>query len=896
LTSRPPAHRGRKIAFAGFNMAESKIKGRKFSNRVRRWIDTALQGTHNHYTCYLPGKIGFLSSVILKLFFSGIKVNKDQSLILEKIPKNAIIIYTNKFKSNFEYLFYYTRYKINGLPYPEIGFDHRIYMWQPVSRIFKIVLSYLDYIYHNKTLPDPYKSGYIRQELINGRSTLLSLIEKKGFYRRFVKAKTDPVQYLIEIQKSIDRPIYIIPQLMFFSKKPCRNIPTIIDILFGTEGKPGKIRRLVTLFKNPGKVFVEISEPINLKAFIEISENRERSIEYLSLVLRRDLLIQMNRHRHSITGPVLKSMEELKQSILTKDRLQSFMEQYSKKHDIPIQQTHKKADSYLDEIAAKYNMSIIKILATLVRWIIYTMFEGAGIDKEELNRVKTMSQKGPLILIPSHKSHIDYLILSYILFNNNMPCPHIAAGKNLSFWPLGPLFRSGGAFFIRRTFKGAALYSRVFTEYIYKLLEEGFNIELFIEGGRSRTGKLLMPKLGFLSILLNAYKNGACDDLIFVPIFIGYDRILEERSYLHELEGGKKEKENLLKVLKARKFLKKKYGRIYIKFHDSISLNELLSKDNTSLKEMTLKEQNALCRNLGHRIINAINNVTVVTPHALVASAILTCSKKMFSSDHMMSHVETYLNYLSSQGARLADTLLLDSMHAVEHVFDIYVQRKFIERISNNKGSPSSEAQFQVNESRRLILEYYKNNCIAFFIPAAFTALTILQNDAFQFSASDLHSGYAFLQEFFKNEFAYDVDKTSEYFVRKSIKAFIDDAILMPHPVLPDTYNLTSAGFRKLKIFSRFLKTPFESYWIVLNFFMRNPQNHINTEDRLKKIQRRGDRMYKRKEIEHKEALSKINYQNAIDYFAAHGIKGSDDTEKIEYYSEAIQKYLSHLS
>ena len=261
-----------------------------------------------------------------------------------------------------------------------------------------------------------------------------------------------------------------------------------------------------------------------------------------------------------------------------------------------------------------------------------------------------------------------------------------------------------------------------------------------------------------------------------------------------------------------------------------------------------------------------------------------------------MSHAETYMNYLSSQGAMLADTLLLDYKHAVEHVFDIYVQRKFIERISSNKEGPSSETHFKVNENRRLVLEYYKNNCIAYFIPAAFTALAILEKDEFQFSAADIHPGYSFLQEFFKNEFAYDVDKKLEYFVRKNIKAFIDDAILLPHPTLPDTYNLTSAGLKKLKIFSRFLKTPFESYWIVLNYFMRHPLNHDNKKDRLKKIQARGNRMYKRKEVERKEALSKINYQNAIDYFVAHGIKGSDDTEKIEYYSETIQKYLNHLS
>jgi glycerol-3-phosphate O-acyltransferase len=117
----------------------------------------------------------------------------------------------------------------------------------------------------------------------------------------------------------------------------------------------------------------------------------------------------------------------------------------------------------------------------------------------------------------------------------------------------------------------------------------------------------------------------------------------------------------------------------------------------------------------------------------------------------------------------------------------------------------------------------------------------------------------------------------------------------MPHPTLPDTYNLTSAGFRELKLFSGFLKTYFESYLIVLRHLGRLSNSSANTKDILKKIQGTGNRMYRKREIERKEALSKINYQNAVDYFIAHGVKSSHDTEKIEYYTKAIQRYLNYL-
>ena len=863
--------------------------------KIREWINRVLKDTHNYYLCYLTGKTGFLSSWILRLFFSGIKLNKEQASTLQKLREEGIVVFVTKYKSKFEYLFYYTRYNRAGLPCPEIGFDYKVFMWQPLSHLFRVFLSCLDNFFQSLRLPDPYNSKYIEEELLNGRSALLSLVEKKGFYRRFVKEKTDPIQYLIEMQQSIERPIYLVPLLMFFSKKPQRSTLTLKDILFGTEEKPGKIRRLVTLFKNPEKIFVEISEPVNLKNCLKVTENMERSVEYQSLVLRRDLLVQINRHRQSTIGPTLKSREELKENILTNDRLQNFMVNYSEKRDIPAQQVHKEAEACFNEIAAGYSSVIIKIFADMIRWIIKSRFEGLTVNYDMLNRIKNMSKKGPLILIPCHKSHIDYLILSYILYTNNMPCPLVAAGKNLSFWPIGPIFRGCGAFFIRRTFKGAMLYSKVFVEYIFKILEEGFNIEFFIEGGRSRTGKLILPKLGLLSILLNAFKDGACDDLVLVPIYIGYDRVMEESSYLREIEGGQKEPESILQIIRARKFLKKKYGKIYVKFHEPISIKDLLAQNNLSFQDMTQKERNAMTRNLGHRIINSINNVTVVTPHALVAGALLNCAQKRFSYNQLMSHVEIYMNCLMFQDANLADTLMFDPVHAVDHVLDAYIQRKFIEQISQGKGTRLSDAQFKVNESKRPILEYYKNNSIAFFIPASFTALSILAKDAFQFSASDLHSEYNFLQDLFKNEFAYNVDKTPEHFVRKNIKTFINDAILMPHATIPDTYNLTSVGFRKLKLFSAFIKPYFESYWIVLQSFKQTEQNSLNTKDFLKKIQARGNRMYRNNEIELKEALSKINYNNAVNFFIAHGIKGAEDTGQIKFYTEAIRKHLNHL-
>jgi glycerol-3-phosphate O-acyltransferase len=873
----------------------AKKTPKRCDRKFIRWIDKVREGTYDHYCCFLPQHIGKLAGLMLKLFYSGILVEAGQIEPLKRLEKNAIVVYVSKFKSRFEYLFYFSRYYQKRLPYPQVGFDYRVILWQPLSRLLKIALAHLDFFMRYQESPDPYARGYLKQALLSGHCGFLSLVAKNSFYLRFVKAKADPIQYLIEVQKSIDRPIYIVPQLMFFTKTARRGHPTLIDIIFGPEDKPGRIRRLVSLFKNPGKVFVEVSEPVNLQRYLQSTAIANQSTEYQSLMLRRNLLIQLNRHRQSITGPIRKSKEELKESILTTDRFQGFMASYAENRGLPLQEVRRKADAYLEEIAANYKPAFIKIASVLVAWLTRTMFDGINTNHSILARVKSMSRNGPLIFLPCHKSHMDYLILSYLLYQNNMSVPHVAAGQNLSFWPMGPLFRSGGAFFLRRSFRGAVLYSKVFAEYIHKLLEEGYNIEQFIEGGRSRTGKILMPKLGLLSILLNGYRAGACEDMIFVPVYIGYDRIIEEKSYLHELEGGQKAPESFFQVIRARKFLKKRHGKIYIQFHDPISIKEQLARQDLSLTKMSSKEQNALIRDLGFRMINAINRLTVVTPHALVASAILNFPREKIAVSEMHAVTATYLQYLVSQKATLADTLIHDQIRALEQVVTSYAQRKFIEPVAKDEEASDSEKEYTINVNRRPYLEYYKNNCIALFVPAAYTAMAILEQNAFQFSAPSLHAGYAFWQNFFKNEFAYDLDKKSEFWVRKCIKSFIDDAILIPHPTLPDTYTITPEGFRRLKLFALFLKTYFESYWIVINYFMRNPHDSVPAKDRLKKISARGDRMYKRKQIERKEALSKVNYQNAVDFFISKDIKGDADTEKIEFYADAIRSALKYL-
>lgn len=859
-------------------------------------MNRALADDYDRFSCYYPGSTGVFSKVLVNRITSRIKIETNDLDRLEKLKQEGIVIYAGKYKSMFDFLYYYTALKQKDLAYPEIGFDFKFIFLQPAKRLARILLMQLDHFATHLSFKSPYASGYISRKLMEGTSGFLFLIEKKAFYKRFVKQSPDPLTLLIDLQDRTEKTVYIVPQAIVFGTQPVRKEAGVFTLLFGSQENPGIIKRIITLLKSPDKVSLEIAEPVNLKTFLENYEVRRLEREFQTHRLRSHIVDINNRLRKSVTGPEIKSRQELTEDILTERTFQEFMADYAVRNDKSLAAVHKNADSYIKEIAANYNIKHIQFGELVLSKVFNTIFEGLVIDQQGLQRLKDRSKEAPLILIPCHKSHLDYLLIPYIMHKNKMPTPHIAAGKNLSFWPLGPLFRGAGAFFLRRTFKGAELYAAIFKAYVKKLLYEGFNIKIFIEGGRSRSGKLLSPKFGMLNMVINAYSQNACDDLYFAPVFVGYDRVLEEDSYLKELEGGKKNPENLSQLLKARKFLKKKYGKVYINFGEPISLNDYVRQKNLKIPYMNSPETKQVIQDLGYNLINSINIISVVTPHAIIASTILNCYSSRFSKKEMMDRSDTYMNHAVFFNAKLADTLTVDPSTALNHVIDIFIQRDFFELADEEEEEISDNTYFIVKDNKRPILDYYKNNSISYFIPAAYTATAILAKDILMFYAQDLEETYRFLQDLFMDEFSFNEEISCSQYIDSCLKAFMDDGIVVPSNEVPEAYHITSEGLRKLRYFAQFLHPFFESYKTVFTFFEKNPTDKLESKDLVKKIQARGMKMYKKRQVILKESLSKINYINAADFCRKKGINQSESLESINSYKDRIEQFLSVLN
>jgi glycerol-3-phosphate O-acyltransferase len=877
--------------FPGFIIMKKRLS---FKNLLNKIYNFTLDGTLEHYGCYLPEKKGFFSNFILKMFFKRISIDEKQVEGLNELSENGIIVFASKYKSDFNYIFLNTRFRHEKLPFPEIGMDHNVFLFQPFRRKLKIVIAKFFHLLFKFKLANPYKSDFINNELLSGKNGFVSLICKKSFYGRFVKRDVDPLVNLIELQQKTDKTIYIVPKMMVYSLKPRRSKPSIVDVLFGRQENPGFIRRFTGILKSKKKVFVEIVKPFSLKDYLK--ENELKDNRKLAVKLRTLLIQDINKHRQILIGPVLKTRDEIKQDILTDENLEKFMNEHSQTENISLSEVHKKADRYIDEIASNYSVKWIDAYYFVLTWMFKNLFDGINIDYEGLNRTRELSKGTPLLIMPCHKSHLDYLIISYVMYANNMAPPQIAAGKNLSFWPLGTIFRGGGAFFIRRTFQGIPLYAKVFKAYVEKLIYEGFNIEFFIEGGRSRSGKLLSPKIGLLSIVLEAFLEGKCEDLNIVPIFIGYDRVLEEGAYLKEIEGGKKDDESVSQVFKARKFLKKRYGKVYVKFSDPIKLSEMIG-DKT--KDIEGEEKKEFFKDIGYTVINSINKEAVVTAFGIVAGAFLNSQRSSVTPEQLTLNVTTYYKYLKNSNVNFADTLEKDFDGSIKQAIETYESRGFVSVVredgSKEKDSEKEIINYKIIDQKRLVLDYYKNNCLNHFIPGIYTAIAIIKNDSFDFITSDLTETYSFLQEFFIDEFSYEKGVDVNVLIRKNIKFFIDEAYIKPHEKEPDTYEITSDGFRKLNLYARFLKPYLESYKIVLKYLGKD-KGKDTSKNRLKKIHSIGNKMIKSAEVERVESVSRINFKNGVNNFERLGIKDRDDILMIKEYKNILNSYIKIIN
>jgi glycerol-3-phosphate O-acyltransferase len=667
-----------------------------------------------------------------------------------------------------------------------------------------------------------------------GRSVLLFL-GKPGLFAKPMRWNILIWEELLRNRRKNKTKVILAPFTFVWGRRPDRVQRTATDILLGDLSAPGWIRKLFILLKGKNDVRITFGETIDIDRFLNKSADTEEQLQ--AKRLRRLLSSYLYRERKLITGPPLRDRDRIIRVILRDPDLKPIVDGVSRREKKSPEQIWMRAEKLLRELVSAYNQTLVAWSHKGFRWIWSRLYKDFDVDLEGLNRLKEITKNYPTILIPSHKSHMDYMLLSAIFYENDMMPPHIAAGVNLSFWPMGVIFRANGAFFIRRRISGDLLYARLLYLYIRWLIRTGYSQEFFIEGGRTRTGKLIFPKHGLLSMQVDAFLSGASKELYVIPISVTYERIPEEASYQAELSGEEKRKESIWAVLKSRKLLRRTHGSAYVRFGEPISLRKYFIE--ALGEKIPTKQRKARTMELAHDVIRSIASQTVITGSSLGALTLLSQSERGITESNLRHRIAWLWKFALEKKIPLSPHLK-NMDDPVAWTIDFFLTNFWVEVSEGDE----KDRLLLIREDKRIALDFYKNTILHYFLAPAFVALT------------ENKSEMSFLRDLFAHEFVFRKEEDEKFFLHEGRQ-------WMNHEDEPS----------ERKMFAGMIRNYLEAYDLTARAVIEFDLNRspIGPND-IRKVLIYGQRLLATGLLSRREAITSANVKSAHDYFHLRGM------------------------
>jgi glycerol-3-phosphate O-acyltransferase len=837
-----------------------------------RWFRRFLRGTFHHYSAGFPERLPWLLDRLLAPFFGHLEITETDREKIARKSTEGVLIYALPNASRLEYLHLAYRLRKLGLPAPAFGHYLSIYMIQPVRQTLRRLVAVLVSLLTRRTYPNPYRDGYVRELLAAGTPTVLFLRQFRGLPRRFFREQTDPLVAILRVAADLDRRVLLVPVFILYGKKLPREAPTLVDLFLGPADEPGRLRSLAIFLRHFRKAVLRVGKTLDADAFIEVhapriaySPDRMEEIAYL---LRKEALARVDVERRVAVGPALKYRSELIEAAVQDDETRRAIRAYCAEKKIPDAQGRTLVRGYLEEIAADPDSLVVGFLDRVLTWFIRRNYAGLVVDEAGLDRVRKASRTAPVVYVPSHKSHMDYLLASYVLYHHHVSLPHVAAGVNLSFWPLGPVFRRAGAFFLRRSFKGAPLYPLAFAKYVEGMLREGYNLEFFIEGGRSRTGKLGLPKLGFLSIVLDAARKAAPADLVFVPVMITYERVLEDAYYFREQSGAPKPPESLRSMVQGRRVLARKQGKVYVDFAEPIRLSAFLAGHGVPRLPEARQETMDLAGALARLLVLEMSKRGKVSPYALVAAAVLSTEKRGIYLADIRRRVDLLVRYLVPRGVPFTEPVG-DAAFWPDPILAVMEAEGAVRADPGERGD---DVLYYVAEDQRLNLCFYKNTLVHHLqFPALLAVALLRQGPA---SEEALWEDYRALRRMLRREFilpggadgpadreAGEFDEALAYF---RDAGFLDRA--------DGRVFLQRAGEEAARLLASLIASFLESYFLAFHAVRRLSPAPVAEREIHRRALKAADRMFSTGEIARRESKNKLIFETALGFLEKEGV------------------------
>jgi glycerol-3-phosphate O-acyltransferase len=624
------------------------------------------------------------------------------------------------------------------------------------------------------------------------------------------------------IREQDEQDIQIVPVVVFWGRSPDKE-RSFLKIWMQSSGTlGGRLSTMFAILFNGRETAIRFSTPISLRQLINEGKDTEITARKLSRVLR----VHFRQVNATVLGPDLSHRSTLVHQIPRKPLVIEAIEEEMQLKNISRKKANALALKYADEIAANMTHGAIRFLDVLLTWVWNKIYNGVNVYNIE--RLQNANKDNEIIYVPCHRSHIDYLLLSYVLYHNGLQVPHIAAGINLNMPIAGPILRRGGAFFMRRTFKGNKLYAAVFDEYLHSVFSNGYSTEYFVEGGRSRTGRTLNPKAGMLAMTLRSYLRDSRKPIIFMPVYVGYEKVFESNSYQGELKGKKKKKEGLGTIFSSLRNMKRSFGKVRVTFGDPINFDNLLDaeqpnwreqrSDNNFKPEWTSKVVNKLAL----EVATQINNAASVNPINLVATGLLATPHLAMDAQLLANQLDDYKRLLQS----LPYTDLVEIPEGDGKEWIAYAEKMGMVSV----GKHSLGDIIQADDSQAISLSYYRNNVFHIFAMPSLLASLFVNNRGHELE--EIQTLCKFLYPFFKAELflRWELEELPEV-IDIWLEALVGLGLLERQGNNFSRPAANSNEYVKLAGFAHVAMQTQERYFLTLSLLTKVGSGHINAKE-----------------------------------------------------------------
>ncbi|MEM9171652.1 MAG: glycerol-3-phosphate 1-O-acyltransferase PlsB [Pseudomonadota bacterium] len=606
-------------------------------------------------------------------------------------------------------------------------------------------------------LPSP-----IEDIRINGSSlgrALVVLRRMRGFlFRRRSIQQSKRLMRLAELavqmrdtsQPQPDEVIVLVPVGIYWGKAPAKTHSWFRLILADGWEVAGRIRKFIITLALGRQTLLNFSQPMMLAPLLEDGEDAARILRKTSRVLR----VHFRRRRVATVGPDLSHKRTLINTLLMDEPVRRAIAAAGEPGTKAYRRAEAKARQYALEIAADLSYSMIRILERVLTWLWQRIYD--GVEVSGMQRLKQVADGSELVYVPCHRSHFDYLLLSYVLYKQGLSLPYIAAGINLNLPVVGPLLRRGGAFFLRRSFSGNRLYAAVFHAYLKALQTRGYPLEYFIEGGRSRTGRLLSAKGGMLSMSVQAFAEHRRRPVKFVPVYFGYERLIEGTSFISELRGDEKKKESLFGLIRSLRALRQTFGQVYVNVGEPVDLEALMDRVAPAWRDTPVEHAatkpvwlTTVVDELGETILERINDAAAVTPISLLAMALLHTPRQAMSESDLVRQISLYQTlYQRTPYSAFMTSPQADPKDIIAHGLELDVIRREAHELGSIIVLPERQA---------LLSTYFRNNVLHLTAVHSLIAACLAQDE--QLSRDDILSMIEWIAPYVRAELRWSISR-----------------------------------------------------------------------------------------------------------------------------------------